>query len=156
MSNCSFKNVSPNRYVLVWCGSFVMKNERFLLLLTSSEPRCHHCRLQTSGLPMTCSNGSKGKRYCFCIISDLQPLHLFWTYLIITRFSSGVVFLCEVPQVVVIVEVEVRHQLLVSWWRWNIWRMQIKKKIRWRPNDKTVATDYLTEENATNAVSKPI
>lgn len=39
---------------------------------------------------------------------------MFWTHLINPRFSSGVVFLGEVPQVVVIVEVEVRHQLLVN------------------------------------------
>ncbi len=59
---------------------------------------------------------------CFCraftsrgfnvLKSKLQPQH--WTYRIIIWSSSGVVFLCEVSQVVIIVEVEVRHQLLLK------------------------------------------
>lgn len=69
--------------------------------------------------------GGKHQVYQWFVLMDqrraLLLLHCFsfaafkpCTYLIITRFSSGVVFLGEVPQVVVIVEVEVRHQLLVN------------------------------------------
>lgn len=35
-------------------------------------------------------------------------------YLVAVGFSSGVVLLCTVPQVVVVVEVEIRHEILVN------------------------------------------
>lgn len=115
--------------------------------------------------------GGKHQVYQWFVLMDqrraLLLLHCFsfaafktCTYLIITRFSSGVVFLGEVPQVVVIVEVEVRHQVLVNR------RLSHEDticdacrlgKIKRRPISISMWwPDYLRETNATDAVSKSI
>lgn len=94
------------------------------LFLTSSVWRCHRCGQQTSVLQMMCSNWLKKKKkvsittsVAIQIIFKLNPLQL-TIYLVAVGFSSGVVLLCTVPQVVVVVEVEIRHEILVNE---NVW-----------------------------------
>lgn len=62
--------------------------------------------------------------------------------------SPGVVFLREVSQVVVIVEVEARHQLLFG--------SKVNRRHRSGFIEKAVMIDHLTEVNSTDAVADAV
>lgn len=95
------------------CCTRVVKKRRILFALTSSEKTRHHCGLQTSGSPKSCSGGSKRRSSLLINPSDWSRLLLDRTHLVMLGCSPGVVFLREVSQIVIVVKVEARHQLLV-------------------------------------------
>lgn len=119
-----------------------------LVPLTSSETTHHHCGLQTSGSPRPCSNGAKGSSSLLVIPPDLSPLLPCSTHLVVVGCSPGVVFLREVSQVVVIVEVEARHQLLFG--------SKVNRRHTSGFVEKAVTIAHLTEVNPTNAVADPV
>lgn len=113
---CIFKRIlevpASHTWSFCTCQAYVVKKKIILIALTSSETTHHHCGLQTSGSPRSCSNGAQGRSSLLTIPPDMSSLLPYWTHLVVVGRSPGVVFLREVSQVVVIVEVEARHQLL--------------------------------------------